>query len=93
MNKIQKAHHKLNQKLVQYEDEIPCFYESPDIFDPEMFDDYHTRLNAIKVAKDLCSICPAKQECFDYGYKSSASAMIWGGVTVPEMIKMKYRNK
>jgi lipoate synthase len=93
MNKIQKARLKLNQKLETHEKEIPCFYEDPNLFDPEMFDDYHTRQAAIKSAKTLCAECPAKLECFDYGYKSSATAMIWGGATIQEINHLKYRQK
>jgi hypothetical protein len=95
MNKLQKAHHKLNMKLATFEDEIPCFYESPDLFDPDLHGSpwSHEYKNAAQIAKSFCSECPAKQECFDYGYKSGATAMVWGGVTPAEMHNIKYRQK
>jgi hypothetical protein len=93
MNKVQKARNKLNLKLQEFENEIPCFYEDPNLFDPEMYDDAKTQKSAIKSAKALCATCPAKQECFDYGYKSSATAMMWGGFTIAEIYKMKYPRK
>jgi len=93
MNKVQKARLKLNQKLTTHEDEIPCFYEDPNLFDPEMYDDPKTQKRAIASAKALCATCPAKQECYDYGYKSSATAMMWGGHTIAEINNIKYRQK
>jgi lipoate synthase len=93
MNRIQKARLKLNQKLETHEADIPCFYQDPNLFDPEMYDDYRTRMRTIELAKSYCAICPAKQECYDYGYKSSATAMIWGGATIQEINHAKYRQK
>jgi hypothetical protein len=95
MNKIQKARMKLNLKLQEFEDEIPCFYEDPRLFDPDEAGNPYSQefKKAVAIAKSLCFECPARQECFDYGYKSSATAMIWGGVTIQEMNTMKYRQE
>jgi hypothetical protein len=93
MSRVKKARDKLNRKLVEFEDEIPCFYEDPNLFDPEMYDDPPTRKKVIALAKTKCAVCPAKQECFDYGYKSSATAMMWGGHTIAEINNIKYRQK
>jgi hypothetical protein len=57
MNKIQKARLKLNLKLQEFEDEIPCFYEDPNLFDPEEVGNPWSveRRQAIALAKSLCS--------------------------------------
>lgn len=92
MNRVQKARIKLNQKLVEHEEDIPCFYEDPNLFDPEMYDDYRTRMRTIALAKSKCAVCPAAKECLDYGLKSNATAMMWGGLTITEINNIR-RNR
>jgi hypothetical protein len=92
MNRVEKARLRLNQMLDTHEADIPCFYQDPNLFDPEMYDDYRTRMRTIELAKSYCAVCPAIKECLDYGLKSNATAMMWGGKTITEINNIR-RNR
>lgn len=91
MNKEKKARIKLYSGLETYADEIPCLTEDANLFDPEQFGSAWSQeyRDAAALAKALCSECPVRAECFDYGKKSYATAMVWGGYTYTEIERMR----
>lgn len=44
-------------------------------------------------AKQVCAICPVKQNCLDYAHKHKERFGIWGGLTTKERVKLRRKNK
>lgn len=89
MRKSHRASINLYKKINGNEENIPCLWEDPNLFDPEMYDDTRTRNNVIALAKSKCVECPAIQECLEYGLATFPQAMMWGGLTLAELNKLR----
>lgn len=62
---------------------VPC--ESyPDIFFPEDVPEPDLRRQLTIVAKEMCSGCPVKTQCFEYALETDQRHGIWGGTSPDE---------
>jgi hypothetical protein len=60
----------------------------PHVFFPEDEPDVYLRRKLVVVAKEVCSDCPVRLRCFDYGL-SAGMVGIWGGTTEQERLKLR----
>lgn len=58
-----------------------CLNVDPEAFFPEK--GFQTPA-AVKVAKNICATCPARQACLDFAMESREKYGIWGGMTAKE---------
>jgi WhiB family transcriptional regulator, redox-sensing transcriptional regulator len=63
-----------------------CVGKDPAIFFPVV--DYNRF--EVKVAKDICAVCPVRAQCMDYALRNNEVG-IWGGTTERERKKIKNR--
>jgi hypothetical protein len=64
-------------------DDIPC-QDLPEVFFPEDYPDKAMRVQAIKVAKNLCNQCPIKMQCLYTAIVTKQAYGVWGGTTANE---------
>lgn len=75
--------------------EAACVGEDPLLWDTDVH--HHGRLSRsdsclmCDEAKDLCSACPALEDCGDRGRKLRTSGLIWGGVVWEKGRVKKFR--
>jgi hypothetical protein len=60
---------------------VPC-QDLPDVFFPEDFLTKDMKERATQMAKQLCSTCPVRLECFEYAIVGKERFGIWAG-TLP----------
>lgn len=68
---------------IQAAGSVPC--ESyPEIFFPEDIPEPDIRRQLTIIAKEMCSDCPVKIQCFEYALETDQRHGIWGGTSPDE---------
>lgn len=68
----------MDKKELAWREQAACKGMDPNIFFP-------VRGQDSRPAKKVCSTCPVKSECFEYGYLYGDKNGIWGGVAERQM--------
>ncbi len=75
------------ETAISWRDEAACLGTDPDLFFPVGEGD----LESISAAKEVCAICPVKEDCLAYSLETNQTDGIWGGHTATERRRLRRR--
>lgn len=61
--------------------------------DPESYFPVNTLTGDNRAAKKVCKTCPVRSECLEYALENFISFGIWGGLTGPERVRLRWKRK
>jgi len=99
VSNVQSLRNEFNRLVA---DEQPECQNNPNLFDPDLFPkpyknelktefvvyDKETRFIALNAARSICNACPLSLMCLQVALTYNEEAMIWGGYTPDERLKM-----
>ena len=62
-----------------------CQEADPEIFDPDT--------KKVEKAKEYCGACSVTEECLAYALRNNETSLIYGGLTLMEMRKLRRRRR
>lgn len=68
-----------------------CRDEDPELFFP--VGKMGPALEQIEEAKDICRVCPVREECLDWATRTGQKFGVWGGTTEDERRTLRKRMK